>query len=309
MKPNFARRPLACLIAFASVAAQAAPVAYVASDGNDNRGRCTLAAPCRTFQVAHDTVDARGQVVAIDTADYGPLTITKSVAIVGSPGAAAGISVAAGNGITVATAGVDVVVRNVQVVGAGGARGIDMSAGRSLVLEGVIVSNMANDGVHVSAAQSLAIVDSAMRGNGRHGAFVDSGSTSIVRSQFIGNGGHGFSLEAGNGGAGATVNDSVASENGDRGFSSKSVLNSSRMTVARSTASRNAGGGFVNEHAAPFADAHVTVAASTATRNGTGFLSTPSGCLIFCLFYSAGDNVVQYNTTDVDGIVAASPLR
>jgi hypothetical protein len=69
------------------------------------------------------------------------------------------------------------------------------------------------------------------------------------------------------------------------------------------------GGGFVNEHAAPFADAHVTVGASVSTRNGAGFSSQPAGCLSFCFFYSAGDNIVQYNVTDVDGIVAAATLH
>lgn len=306
MKRFIAARSTLVLLAFGCTAAQAAPVAYVASDGNDNRGggRCTITAPCRTFQAAHDVVDARGQVVALDSADFGPVTIGKSVSIVGSPGAAAGITVAAGNGITIATAGVDVVVRNVQIVGAGGARGIDLSAGRSLTLENVVVAGMANDGVHVSNAESLAIVDSVLRGNGRHGAFVDRGNTNLVRSQLMGNGGSGFSLEAGTFGALASVVDSVASGNGESGFSSRSLENSSRMIVVRSTASRNVGAGFGNARESQFADAKMNISASVSTLNGKGLYSrqiVPD--VQSSMIYSAGNNMVQFNGVDVDGFV------
>ena len=63
-----------------------APVrVFVASTGNDAAagGRTS---PKRTFQAAHDAVAAGGEIVVLDTAGYGSLTITKSVTVTVPPG-------------------------------------------------------------------------------------------------------------------------------------------------------------------------------------------------------------------------------
>ena len=66
---------LLVLAAPAAVHAQAAKI-FVASYGNDaNVG--TPASPKRAFQAAHNAVAAGGQIVPLDTAGYGGLTITK----------------------------------------------------------------------------------------------------------------------------------------------------------------------------------------------------------------------------------------
>ena len=61
---------------------QAAPRTFVSGLGSD-ANPCTRTAPCRTFQVAHNAVDANGEVLALDSAGYGTLTITKNVTISG----------------------------------------------------------------------------------------------------------------------------------------------------------------------------------------------------------------------------------
>ena len=53
---------------------------FVASYGND-ANPCTFGSPCKTFQVAVNTVDAGGEVTAIDSAGFGPLIIDKAVTI------------------------------------------------------------------------------------------------------------------------------------------------------------------------------------------------------------------------------------
>jgi hypothetical protein len=53
---------------------------FVSGHGSDSNA-CTVAAPCRTFQHAHDTVGGGGEVVALDAAGYGSITINKSVTI------------------------------------------------------------------------------------------------------------------------------------------------------------------------------------------------------------------------------------
>src|SRR3954468_23311892 len=65
---------------------------FVASYGNDaNSG--SPASPKRSFQAAHSAVANPGQIVVLDTPGYGPLTITKSVAVTAPPGVNGFVSV------------------------------------------------------------------------------------------------------------------------------------------------------------------------------------------------------------------------
>jgi hypothetical protein len=63
---------------------------FVAAQGSD-ANPCTFNAPCRTFQKAHDTVLADGEINVLDPAGYGTIFITKSISIQGH--GFAGISV------------------------------------------------------------------------------------------------------------------------------------------------------------------------------------------------------------------------
>src|SRR5262252_11086737 len=81
---------LACSLFTAS--AQARARVFVASYGNDSNP-CTFGSPCKTFQQAVDVVDDGGEVTAIDSAGFGPITIgIKSVTITSPPGVEAGIA-------------------------------------------------------------------------------------------------------------------------------------------------------------------------------------------------------------------------
>ncbi len=93
---------------------------FVAASGKDTRIG-SRSKPKRTFQAAHDAVAAGGQIIALDTADYGKLTITKSVDVLTSPGVRALIAVTGpDNAITVNAASTDVVnVRGLVLTGGG----------------------------------------------------------------------------------------------------------------------------------------------------------------------------------------------
>src|SRR5664279_27458 len=47
---------------------------FVSGHGSDSAG-CTLAAPCRTFQHAHDQTNSGGEIDVLDAAGYGTLNI------------------------------------------------------------------------------------------------------------------------------------------------------------------------------------------------------------------------------------------
>ena len=76
-------------IALVYVAILAAPPAeaqptrvFVAAQGLDTNP-CTFAQPCRTFQKAHDTVAAGGEIDVLDPAGYGTVLISKAISIQG----------------------------------------------------------------------------------------------------------------------------------------------------------------------------------------------------------------------------------
>jgi hypothetical protein len=79
---------LACTIV--STAAHARARVFVASYGDD-ADPCTFGSPCKTFQNAVNVVDPGGEVTAIDSAGFGPISISKSVTITSPSGVKAGI--------------------------------------------------------------------------------------------------------------------------------------------------------------------------------------------------------------------------
>jgi len=300
---------LALSVALACLPALATQRAFVSSTGNDANAPsgCTLALPCRSFQAAHGAVDAGGEIVALDTAGFGAVTISKSVAIIGNPGTIPSIAVASGAGVTIATAGVNVILRNLNLNGTGGSAGIDMSDGNSLSIENCVVSNFTNNGVFVFATTPLRvrITESIMRGNGNGAYLAGLVNADIVGSQFMGNAAAGLYVESGvegSGEASVAVNDSVASGNAIGFFLWGYSLVTPRMSLIRSTASNNSGHGFLNRAESASGNSVMIVGSSMASGNGTGFgnLALDGGN---AFFESLGSNIVRQNAVASAGTI------
>src|SRR6516165_6279313 len=126
---------LACSLATAP--AQARARVFVASYGNDSNP-CTFGSPCKTFQQAVNVVDASGEVTAIDSAGFGPITIGKSVTITSPPGVEAGIVPTAGGDaidITTAASTDTIVLRGLTLQGGGsGQFGIVATTGNTEIV-------------------------------------------------------------------------------------------------------------------------------------------------------------------------------
>ena len=147
------------LLATPSVAhAQTSTKIFVASyggDGNDgSRG-----APKRNFQAAHDAVAAGGQIVVLDTAGYGALTITKSLNITVPPGVNGFVTVTgSNNGITI-NAGFE-----------------DTICLRGLIIEGGGRSETnGSSGIKVSTTSALVSVKDCTVRNFQYGILADGG--------------------------------------------------------------------------------------------------------------------------------------
>lgn len=312
------RKALICSTAVAATlwcgAAQAVPQAFVKSDGDDgNTGAgCPVVSPCRTFAAALTVVNDGGDLIALDTEDFGPVTIKQSVSIIGNGRAGIVVSTFGAAAIDIVKPDVNVVLRGLTLNGSGvGGSGVYMKEGKSLQIENCIFSNFSINGLLVITPASVRIVDSVMRGNGNGiGARIEGGARAdIIRSQFLGNRGGGLLVYATTAGTtSAAVSDSVASGNGLEGFSvaADNKFGLGRMVVTGSTAAHNGRAGFLAS--ASVGNAVMTVGRSTSAHNAYGLAQFP-GVSGTSSLETMGDNSVRHNTTPTVGvIVSVAPM-
>jgi hypothetical protein len=120
---------------------------FVSSSGNDTNP-CTLSAPCRNFGAAINAVANGGEVVALDSAGYGPVTITKPVSVIAAPGIHAAIAPTTGTAIEVNAAASDVVVlRGLYLNSQGASYGIQFLNGDTLHVERCVINRFTFAGV------------------------------------------------------------------------------------------------------------------------------------------------------------------
>jgi hypothetical protein len=245
---------------------------FVRSDGVDSNP-CTLQKPCRGFAAAIALTDPDGEIIVLDSAGYGSLTVTKAVSIIAPPGVYAGISVfAAQDGVTVNAGASDKVsLRGLAIKGQGGNRGIVVIAAGEVHIEQCTIADMATHGIEIDGGTRIHVRSSAIRSNGQHGLFVAAGSPelNLVDSQVSRNGQNGIHVAVGkldatrttvdnNAQDGvrvevktpvnvtATLTDSTFTGNGGEGtIAGPAPLQTVAMAIARSTSARNGKSGFV----------------------------------------------------------------
>src|SRR5438128_7582627 len=129
----------AALVLSAS-SAWALPRTFVSSYGKDTNP-CTVEKPCRTFAAAIAATDINGQVIAVDSAGYGPVTLTSDgISIIGAPGIHAAITTIGNtdavtlNGPTNGT----IVLRNLYITSDGTGsttKGVVVNSGTALTID------------------------------------------------------------------------------------------------------------------------------------------------------------------------------
>jgi len=142
---------------------------FVASFGADV-GTCALLAPCRSFDYAISQTNPGGEVVILDTAGYGGMTIKKSIKIIGPSGVYGGISVLGGasptTGIVVNAGDTDVItLRGLDISGVPGAAplpliGIDIQNAGAVHVEKSSIGNFTQDTsacINVVAPKPIAV--------------------------------------------------------------------------------------------------------------------------------------------------------
>jgi parallel beta helix pectate lyase-like protein len=230
----------------------AAARTFVASTGVDTNP-CSLVAPCRGFAAAVAVTDANGEVLVLDSAGYGILTINKSVSIIAPDGIYAGVSVPVGqNGIVVNGAGIKVVLRGLTINGQGGIDGIAIQNAGDVFIERTTIANTGagtgDVGIRVAATAAAArvfVTDTTVRGSHGAGILIQANATVLVdRCRIEGNGGDGVAgMSAG---GKLTVTDSLVARNVVHGIRVEaSAAGNWDVTVARGTIEGNGINGVV----------------------------------------------------------------
>ena len=252
-----ARSPLRQLNARARV--------FVASYGSDSNP-CTFGSPCKTFQHAHDVVDAGGEVTAIDSAGFGPINITKAVTITSPDGVEAGIVPPAnGNAITINAGPTDEVQLRVLTIDGSGtaANGIVLNSGAGITVTNCVVQNFvpgSGNGILLQPTSGLSfiITNTLLSRNGAYGLY--------------------YHPTSGTPAAYGVIDHVIATDNfNGLAFDASAVSGASTsVAISDSIASNNPGSGILSSLISKFDD-HISIENSRMSGNGSGITTQGLG--------------------------------
>jgi hypothetical protein len=270
---------------------------FVASTGND-ANPCTLPLPCRQFAAAVAKTAVGGEVIVLDSAGYGPVTITQSVSLIAPVGVYAGISVFTGDGVTINGPGIIVILRGLAINGQGGANGIVIAAANTVHVENCVIAHLAAMGISQSAG-NLVLKDSIVRDNGNIGVFVQDPAVATLDHVRLDNNNTGLAAEYG---GQATMHESLVTGSPNINVvvvgASHISGRSSSVTISRSVIASSPYGIYVSADAND-GPAIVDIADSTITGNGYGMYAV---CAVLCFGATivATRNTISVNGTGLD---------
>ena len=279
------------LICAAQTQAQALRT-FVAVAGNDAND-CTFGTPCRTFAGAVPNTAPGGEITALDSGEYGVVTIDKALTLQAAPGAHVSLGDGTSNSAVTINAGASdvIMVRHLHISRSGSTlRGIDFNSGGALHIESCVVTGFhgpgiqfdAGDGCSANGCPELFVKDTIMRNNSK-GILFSGGSASLDHCRIENNttGVH-VGLQSR-----VTIRDSVVAGNSSYGLKSEvladTILENCAVTRNGTGIKASSGGLFVGRF---------YVSNTLIVGNLTGLL--PSGGRII----SFGNNRLAGNTTN-----------
>lgn len=282
------------------------PRTFVASSGADTNV-CSFSAPCRSFGAAIAQTTPGGEVLVLDSAGYGPVTISQAVSIVAPSGIYAGISVLGGSAPTIginvtAPAGALVMLRGLAInkVGSGGTTGIRFGSGGGLIVDRCIITGFPT-GISHSASGNLSVLDTQIR-DGSMGiqTGIASGTSAFLVERSTIENMTGAGVEADDNSVGI-VNNSMLSNirsatvNGV-GILAVALSGNSAVTVNRTAITRSDLGVGAFGFPGGF-QATATASRTVVTDSGAGFISINGFGTGIGIMYSYQDNMEDGNGT------------
>ena len=197
---------------------------FVASNGADSNA-CSIAAPCRSFAAAIAHANAGGEVIVLDSAGYGAVTITGPISIIAPAGVYAGISVFTGeNGVTINAGATDtVILRGLSINNQGGDDGVYVNMAGTVQIESCVINGMVNGIWFVpSIATKLIVMDTTVRNSTASGLVALPGLGGLQSEVYVWR-----SVFARNTGAGilflniakSSIGETLVAKNGSDGIS------------------------------------------------------------------------------------------
>src|SRR5262245_41971663 len=221
-KIRFAINALAVLVFTLTLAslAEASQQTFVSTSGNDASATCDRANPCRTFQAAVWHTENGGEVIALDSGEYGRIDSDRPVSVIAAPGVHAQITATSGDAITfykfASSIEGSIVLRGLTIVGHGAGRnGITSDLVRALYVENCVIDGFSGGAIN-SIESKIFVKDTIVRNNGQSsfaGIFINGGIVSIDHCS-VENNGYGIVVDAGR----ITIRDSVVSGNVHNGL-------------------------------------------------------------------------------------------
>jgi hypothetical protein len=178
---------------------------FVKPSGSD-AGLCSRTSPCKTFDTAMSRTSEGGEVFALESGVYAPVTITKAITLAAPPGVNASIQPTAAIGKSIKVeAGPDdeVVLRNLNfnnpgARGEGLMFGIYFDTGEALRVEGCSFDDM-SEGIVTSSPGHLFVGETTILGRGAHAAGMDIGAGIRITTFYnYGDGSKGYVISRGN---------------------------------------------------------------------------------------------------------------
>jgi hypothetical protein len=273
---------------------------------------CTRTAPCRTFGTAISQTNARGEVVALDSAGYGTFTVTTSLTVEAPPGVYAGvtatgasvaININAGPSDTVILRGLTVNSENIIGNGIQSPNG----TGTALFVENCIVTGFndcCNSGLFFVGPGTLEVKDSIFRGNHTGiNVLTLSGTTALATIDHVHIEGTGSAMNVGlevGDGVTATVRSSLASLNGTGFLAASSSSAVGELNIENCVVSNNMIGVAAQSTSTGVAKARVS---NSAVTNNTVFGLRNFGSPAVIL--SRANNTVEGNGMDTGGPIGS----
>ncbi len=302
-----------------SAGAQPAGRAFVSTLGNDAQS-CAITAPCRTLTGGIAKVAPGGEVVVLDSGNYGAGSITKAVRVTAS----AGVTALVVKPITIAAAvGDTVVLRGLTIKpnpplpdpgiggGASTGTGITFVSGGTLHLENSVIDGW-DEGLRVMASTPTALCQSAPVGMSSNeckiaieettfrncgvGLYADNATSKIsVEHSHFDHNGNGLFIRAGR----VALKDTVISGSTVVGIDVESP--SSDVTADRCLIAQNDEG---VDLAVTAGGGTFRLSSSTVTGNGIGIKNFGGG-----IFETFGNNAIRGNLSDIQSPIVLVALQ
>jgi hypothetical protein len=240
---------------------------FVASYGGD-ADPCSVALPCRSFGAAIAQTADNGEIIVIDTAGYGTVSITKSVSIIAPFGIYAGIGVGSGvSGVTVNAAGIRVRLKGLTINGisASSRHGVEILQAASVSVEDCAIANLGQYAVMTASATDVTLSNTTMRGNQGGGARLQLGALTVEGSRVIGNANFGISMDAGK----TTVARTLVTANAQGGIHVSTSGSAGTLSVGSTSLVGNGTAGIDIGSSAAGGPARVAIAGNMIVANGS----------------------------------------